>query len=108
MFSRLHDLRSRRALLTVLVFLRIILESGPSGVGNNECGQVSVKLVPLESTILPEACTLCQEKRDDEVIDEYNNTIGIVYLHIAPWQPRCHNFGDLRQMVAQWNVGDWL
>ena len=61
--SRLHRLGHWRAVGTVLILRWIITENSPTRASENECGQVSIKLVPSEGTILPEPSGLCQRNK---------------------------------------------
>ena len=54
--SGLHDLSPRRTWRTMLLRLRqVILENCPRCRSHGQCDYVFVKLVPLESAILPES-----------------------------------------------------
>lgn len=52
--SGLHDLSSGRTWCMVLLLRQVILENRPRCRSHGECVYVSIKLVPLESAILPE------------------------------------------------------
>jgi hypothetical protein len=45
----------------VALLSAVILENLPGSRGNNQCIHISVKFVPLESTVLPEPCRRFQE-----------------------------------------------
>ena len=53
--SGLHDLSFGRTWYTALLLRQVILENHPRCRSHDECAYVSVKLVPLESSILPES-----------------------------------------------------
>jgi hypothetical protein len=48
---------------TAMLLSSVVLENCPGCRGNDECNHVSVKLVPLESTMLPEPCRQFQENK---------------------------------------------
>jgi hypothetical protein len=53
--SGLHDLSPGRTWCTVLLLRQVVLENCPRCRSHGECDYVSVKLIPLESAVLPES-----------------------------------------------------
>jgi len=75
--SWLHDLVVRLTWPSVLLLGGVILKQPPIRVfGENKCRQVSVKVVPSESAILPEPCIggqrSCEKKSKERVYQRWH------------------------------------
>jgi hypothetical protein len=65
--SLLYNLNSWKTRFSVLLLCRVELENCPCRRSNDECDQVSVKLVPLQGAILPEPCKLSTKTRQEVI-----------------------------------------